>query len=127
VGVDPLDRIAERKLAEALERGELDDYAGKGEPLPPDDLAGVPAELRSSYILLKGAGLLPEELELKQDLVRLDTLIAACHADGERETLRKTRSARALQLALLMEKRGSNAAWYEFAERIDKRIGGEPR
>ena len=122
--VDPLDRIAERKLAEAIAAGEFDDYPGKGEPLPPDDLAGVPAELRSSYILLKGAGFLPEELELKKDLVRLDTLIAACRADGELESLRKTRNARTLQLALLMEKRGASAAWHEFAARIDERISG---
>jgi len=123
--MDPLDRIAERKLAEAIARGELDDYPGKGEPLPPDDLAGVPQELRSSYLLLKGAGLVPEELELKKELLRLDTLIGACHADGEREALRRTRNARTLQLALLMERRGTSAAWHEFAARIEQRLSGE--
>ncbi len=124
--MDVLHRIAERKLAEAAARGELDDYPGKGEPLALEDLSAVPEELRAGYLLLKGAGYLPEELELQQELVRLDTLLAACHADGERDALRRTRNARSLQLALLLERRGTSAAWHEFSERIARRIAGEP-
>lgn len=124
--MDILQRIAERRLDEAVARGEFDAFSGKGEPLALEDLSGVPEELRAGYLVLKGAGYLPEELELRHELVRLDTLLAACHADGERDTLRKTRATRALQLALVMERRGCSPAWPQFAERIACRVAGEP-
>lgn len=54
--------MAEEKIKEAIRGGEFDHLPGAGKPLPPDDMEGVPEELRMGYRLLKNAGILPEEL-----------------------------------------------------------------
>jgi hypothetical protein len=58
-----LDFLAERKVSEAVSRGELDGLPGAGRPLDLDDDALVPEELRVSYRILKNAGLVPRELQ----------------------------------------------------------------
>lgn len=53
-----LEIIAERKIEEAIERGEFDDLPGAGHPLDLDDLdPSLPEELRLAYRILKNAGM----------------------------------------------------------------------
>ena len=52
-----LDLLAERKIAEAILRGELDNLPGAGRPLELDDDALVPEDLRIALRILKNAGL----------------------------------------------------------------------
>lgn len=49
--------LAERKIAEAAERGELDGLPGAGRPLALDDDALVPEEMRMAARILKNADL----------------------------------------------------------------------
>ena len=58
----PLDFLAERRIAEAVSRGELDDLPGAGRPLELDDDALVPEELRLAHRILKNAGYTPADL-----------------------------------------------------------------
>lgn len=53
------DLIAERKIAEAMERGDFDDLPGAGRPLDLSDDALIPEDLRMAYRILKNAGLVP--------------------------------------------------------------------
>jgi Domain of unknown function (DUF1992) len=55
--------LAERKIEEALARGELDDLPGAGRPLELDDDRLVPEDVRLAYRILKNAGYVPPELE----------------------------------------------------------------
>ncbi len=41
--------IAERKIREAMERGEFDNNPLQGKPLPKDHLENVPPDLRMAY------------------------------------------------------------------------------
>lgn len=70
-----IDQLAEQHIAEALRNGELDNLAGEGKPLVLDDDSHVPEDLRASYRLLKNAGYLPPELEMRNEAVELDTLL----------------------------------------------------
>jgi hypothetical protein len=54
--------LAERKIAEAIANGELDELPGAGKPLTLDDDALVPEDLRMAYRILKNAGYAPEEV-----------------------------------------------------------------
>jgi len=103
--MDPLAHIAEQKLAAALAAGELDHVAGAGQPLALEDLSGVDPALRGGYLLLKGAGVLPEEMALRKELLMLGDLVRACEDDGSRATLEGRRRALALRYELLMERR----------------------
>ena len=77
-----LDLIAERKIAEALARGELDDLPGAGRPLQLDDDALVPEDLRAAYRILKNAGFVPPEVETLKDVAQLESLIHSADQDA---------------------------------------------
>ena len=60
-----LELLAERKIAEAVSRGEFDDLPGAGRPLDLEDDALIPEELRMAYRILKNAGFTPKEVQEK--------------------------------------------------------------
>ena len=74
-----IDRIAERRIREAQQQGEFDNLPGEGAPLALDDDALVPAELRAGYRLLKNAGYLPPQLQLRREIDEAGALIAMAH------------------------------------------------
>jgi hypothetical protein len=50
--------LAERRIGEAIERGEFDDLPGAGQPLDLDDLDPLlPEELRMAWRILRNAGM----------------------------------------------------------------------
>lgn len=98
--MDALQRLAEARLEEALAAGVFAELPGRGRPLALEDLDGLPEDLRASYLLLKGSGVLPEELQLRKELLTLGDLIAACHADDERNSLERRRSLLLARLEL---------------------------
>lgn len=121
--MNPLDRIAEARLQEAVERGELDDNPLAGRPLPLEDDSAVAPELRAAYRILKNAGYVPEEVELRKSALRLGDLIAACEDDGERRELQRRRTAELLKLELLLERRGRTAAHGRYDAALRRRLG----
>ena len=104
--MDPLHVLAERRILEAIDAGHFDDYPGKGEPLELEDLSAMPGDLRAAYLMLKGSGHLPEEMELRREMLRFSDLLAACADDAARKELSERRSRLALRYAILMERRG---------------------
>lgn len=116
--------IAERKIREAIERGELADLALKGQPIVHEDLTFVPEELRMGYKILKNAGVLPEELELKREIVTLEGLLAACRDDEERQAVKKRLTAQRLRFDLLMEKIRRNGAFQQYAAAAEQKLCG---
>ena len=90
-----LDFIAEQKIAEAIERGELDGLPGAGRPLALDDDALVPEDLRLAYRILKNAGYVPAEVGELNEISQLERLVV------QDETPAEERSRAARKLALL--------------------------
>ena len=79
--------IAERKIQQAIAEGSLADLSHwKNKPLPPDDMAGVPDDLRMAYRLLKNAGYVPEEVTLKKEISRIEDLLVTCRDELEKIT-----------------------------------------
>lgn len=70
-----IDQLAEQHIREAQQKGELEGLPGEGEPLVLDDDSQVPAELRAGYRLLKNAGYLPPELEIRREALELNDLL----------------------------------------------------
>ena len=70
-----IDQLAEQHIKAALEKGELSQLPGEGKPLQLDDDSLVPPELRAGYRLLKNAGFLPAELELRREAIEVNDLI----------------------------------------------------
>ena len=77
--------IAERKIQQAMAEGSLPDLSHwKNKPLPPDDMAHVPEDLRMAYRLLKNAGYVPEEVAMQKEITRLEQVLAGCTDEKEK-------------------------------------------
>src|SRR5512143_2267990 len=97
--MDILATIAERKIREAMARGELDNLPGAGKPLAMDeDLSGVPDELRMAYKMLKNAGFVPPEVELRKEIVSLREMLGTLEDDEPRRRLRRELDFKLLRL-----------------------------
>jgi anti-sigma28 factor (negative regulator of flagellin synthesis) len=98
-------QIAEERIREAIDNGEFDNLPGKGKPLDLSDLANVPPHLRMQYKILKNAGLLPEEVTLKQEIAALEKVLETCGEQDKRETLKQQIRDKTLYYNILMERR----------------------
>src|SRR5215208_4931641 len=85
--------LAEQKIQEAIERGELDDLPGAGKPLALDEDPLVPEDQRVAYRVLKNAGFVPLELEARKEIRSIEQMIDALPNGPER-----ARALRRLQL-----------------------------
>jgi hypothetical protein len=78
-----LELLADQKIREAIERGELDDLPGAGRPLELDDDALIPEELRLAYRILKNAGFVPPEVDELREIAQLERLLQSAEAGVE--------------------------------------------
>ena len=90
--------IVEARISEAMERGEFDDLPGAGRPLQSVDQTMVPESLRMAFKILKNAGVLPPEVETRQEISRLEDMLP--NMKDEAELLRAMKRLNALRLKL---------------------------
>lgn len=119
--------IAERRIQEAIQNGSLDNLALKGQPLPKEDLTGVPEDLRMGYKILKNSGHLPEELQIRQDILTLQDLLQACSEPEEKATTQRKLTLRQLHYNLLMEKKGQSLAHLQYLAKLEARLLRSPK
>jgi hypothetical protein len=118
--VDLIERLAERHIQAAIERGELSGLPGEGRPLPHEDLSMVPEHLRAGYRLLKNAGYLPPELEALREIRDAEALLARIRDPDLRDQQRKR--LRLLELRL-QERRGhglGDVVQQPYQDRLDR-------
>ncbi|WP_025949069.1 DnaJ family domain-containing protein [Geobacillus thermocatenulatus] len=117
-------RIAEEKIREAMKNGEFDNLPGFGKPLELEDLSRIPEELRLGYLLLKNAGYVKEEAELRKELLTLEDLLRCCEDDEEKRELEKKWTEKQLRFAELMKKRGqtNSKALRDYGRRIEEKF-----
>jgi uncharacterized protein YutE (UPF0331/DUF86 family) len=97
-------KIAERKIEEAIEQGELDDLPLAGKPIRLDDLDGVPEELRSAFRVLKNANVLPEEVQLRQQMHELRNALEDSTDEEERRRLVRLLNEKEATYNLMLER-----------------------
>jgi hypothetical protein len=102
--MDFFSRIAERRIMEAIQNGEFDNLEGEGEPLVFEDETWIPEDLRMAYRFLKNAGCIPPELEARNEVINLCSLMNTI--DDDKERLKKIRELnfRLLKLNLTRKK-----------------------
>ncbi|MGE3535974.1 MAG: DUF1992 domain-containing protein [Candidatus Tectimicrobiota bacterium] len=121
--MDILARIAEQRIREAMERGEFDNLPLQGKPIRLDDLIGVPEHLRLGYKILKNAGVLPEEMQLKKDILSLKDLLNACQDDTEKTALQQKMNEKMLRYSMMMEKHLHKPTYQKYHGKIMKKFG----
>ena len=93
-----IQRLAEEKIQAALDRGDLDNLPGQGKPLNLDDDRYVPEELRAGFRLLKNAGYLPPELEIKKEIQQVEALLIKVESEPQEQQLIKRLNLLRMQL-----------------------------
>lgn len=114
--------IAEQRIREAIERGEFDRLPGAGQPLKLEDDAMIPPELRMAYKVLKNAGCLPPELELRKEIVTLRDLLRAVEDDGEKKAKFRELNHKLLKLSLMSGRTIDLDRFPEYRHRIAGRL-----
>lgn len=119
--------IAEDKIREAIRDGVFDRLPGAGKPLVLDDDSSVPEDLRASYRLLKNAGVLPEEMQLRKDMITLEEMLRYCRDEEERKKLSGELTAKRLRYQSLMNDRGwsSSGAFARYEDKIMERLADD--
>jgi hypothetical protein len=120
--MDILAKIAEQKIREAMERGEFDNLGYHGKPLNLDEFSGVPEALRMGYRILKNAGVLPPEMQLKKEILALQDLIKACYDDGERLDMQRKMNEKMLRYNMMMERQFHKPAYRKYEAKIRKKL-----
>lgn len=98
------ERIAEHRLRQAIADGWLDDLPNRGDRLDLDEYFRTPEEVRLAYSVLKSASCLPEEVELRNEIARLERAMTTAAAD-DRARLQREAADRSLRLNLLIDQR----------------------
>ena len=119
--MDIVDQIVERRISEAIARGDFVGLPGEGRPLELEDDRLVPEELRVAYRLLKNSGYVPEELRLFTEIRSAEQLLMQAKATEERV-------AATARLRVLLERLGAERvmplqAQAEYFERLAERVG----
>ena len=102
-------RIAENRIREAMEQGQFDNLPGAGQPLSLEEYFSTPEDMRMAYSVLKSANCRPHEVELLNEITRLEQAIVAAPDDTARAALRRDLSHRRTELAILLERRPRSA------------------
>jgi hypothetical protein len=124
--MDILATMAERKIQEAMARGELSNLVGAGKLLAMDeDLSGVPAELRMAYRILKNAGFVPPEVELRKEIVSLRELVNSLEESEERRQRRRELDFKLLKLAMMRNRPMNLDDFPEYRDKVAAKLGGE--
>jgi hypothetical protein len=97
------EKLAEKKIQEAIDNGEFDNLAGKGKPIDLTAYFAMPADVRLGYSVLKNAGVIPPEVELLKEIDALREKLAAC-TDDKRLSLKKELEDKILKLNLILER-----------------------
>ncbi|MGD0401337.1 MAG: DnaJ family domain-containing protein [Syntrophobacteraceae bacterium] len=93
---EAFDKIAEKKIREAIDNGEFDDLPGKGKPLRLEDDRHLPQDIRLAHKILKNADCLPPELELRKEIFTIEELL-----DGISDTKEKYKQIKKLNYLIM--------------------------
>lgn len=113
------DAIAERRIVDAMEAGELNDLPGAGQPLALHDDRGVPAELRVAYRVLMNAGMVPEEVAVRTSIQALEARLTSMTHGAEHTTAHR----RLVLLRARLDARGPGRLSPAYEQQLLAKLG----
>jgi hypothetical protein len=122
--MDFFSKIAERRIMEAIENGEFENLEGKGKPINFEDETWIPEDLRIAYRILKNAGCIPPELEFRNEVINMCTLMNTIDDDKERIKKLRELNFKLLKVNLLRKRPLTFEDFPEYECKVmDKLIG----
>ena len=76
-------------IRQAMARGECENLPGQGRPVDLSAYFNTPEDLRVAYALLKGANVLPVEVEILQEIAALKEKLQVTNNPDEKVSLEK--------------------------------------
>jgi len=123
--LDIFARIAERIIREAMENGEFDNLEGAGKPMNFADETWIPEDLRIAYRILKNAGCIPPEIEMRNEIINMSALINTIDDDKERLKKIKELNFKLLKLNTMRKRPFDLDNFPEYEGKVvDKLTGG---
>jgi hypothetical protein len=120
-------RIAERRIIEAIANGEFDNLEGKGKPIDFEDETWIPEDLRMAYRILKNAGCIPAELEFRNEVINVCSLMNTIDDDKERIKKLRELNFKLLKLNLTRKKPLNFEDFPEYEGKLVDKLTGNFR
>lgn len=105
-----------------MERGDFDDLELAGKPLRLESNGFVPSDLKLAYKMLKDAGYLPPEMELRKEVVTLKELLRTVTDEEERFRLARRINDRVLRLNLLLKRSFDHEDRQVYARKVREKL-----
>jgi hypothetical protein len=83
------EKIIEKRILQAQKKGFFDNLPGSGRPVDLESERHISKDLRLAYKILKNAGCLPPEIELKKKIVLTEEILAGMEDAAEKYRLLK--------------------------------------
>lgn len=96
--------IAEERIKESMEAGEFDNLPGRGKPIDLEYDISTPADLRMPLKVLRNAGILPPEAELKKEIFDLSQELRSTVDEESRKAKLRALNDKILQLNVMMKR-----------------------
>lgn len=90
--------IAEDRIRKAIKEGKFDNLEGMGRPLPPDEAADMPPDVRLAFRMLKTSGYIDDERALRKEINRVHDLLE--HLEDESERYRQMQKLEVLTMRM---------------------------
>ena len=118
-------KIVEKKIKEAMDKGEFDDLPGRGKPIAFEDDSNIPEDLRLAFKVLKNADYLPPELQLKKEIRQMEDMLEGIPDEKEKYRQIKKINYKIMQLNLM----GKNSPLLEetqvYYKKLADKFGGK--
>ena len=122
-----LETIAENKIREAMARGEFANLPGAGKPLHLEDDSMIPDDLRVAYKILRNAGCIPPELEVRKEIITLRDLLRTIEDEGDKREKIQELNYKLMKLGIMRRRVVTLDEFPEYKERILEKMGtGNP-
>ncbi|KYD03514.1 DUF1992 domain-containing protein [Heyndrickxia sporothermodurans] len=118
-------RLTEDRIREAYKNGEFKNLPGYGKPLPDDELANIPEDLRMAYRIMRNAGFSPEEASVKKELMTIEDLIKQSKNELNKEELTHKLNEKMLKYNELVSKKGgktNSSVFKNYEQKIEKKF-----
>ena len=120
--MDAFEKIAERKIMEAIRNGEFENLLNSGKPINLDEDAFIPPELRIAYRILHNSGCIPPELGLRNEIISLRSMINSLDDDKERMKKIRELNFKLLKINELRKKPLDIEAFPEYQDKIYRKF-----
>lgn len=121
--MNAFDRIVEERIRAAAECGDLSGLPGEGKPLPDEDMAMVPEEIRMAVRILRNAGIPPPAVANLKELRGLIEILAAAPDDASRGRILRRLNVLVARLEAAGLAHVGNAALSGYRDALLERLG----